>query len=98
MVTQALLLIGLRDLSGSQVAIALAGWDTRNDHQLASRLRLPEGPESHTGAWANWLRSTPTTVATQALVEVLNQYPHSEPVIAALSSLYRESLASASAK
>jgi tetratricopeptide (TPR) repeat protein len=97
-VTQALLLIGLRDLSGSQVAIALAGWDTRNDHQLASRLRLPEGPESHTGAWANWLRSTPTTVATQALVEVLNQYPHSEPVIAALSSLYRESLASASAK
>jgi cellulose synthase operon protein C len=97
-VTQALLVIGMPEVTSARVgelASALAEWDARNDYRVASRLRLPEGPKSTTGLWAEWLRSTPATVATQGLVEVLARYPNGEPVIAVLSSLYRESLASA---
>ncbi len=97
-VTSALRNVGLPNIRDSQVerlAIALAGWDARTDHLLASELRLPQGPESYAPAWAEWLRKTPTTTATQVLAAFLNQYPSSEPVIAVVSSLYRESLASA---
>ena len=99
-VTSALRHIGLPSMRGSQVkelATALAGWDARTNYQLASELRLPQEPESHTGAWADWLRKTPPTAAAQVLAAFLKQHPPSEPVIAVLSSLYRESLASASA-
>ena len=99
-VTSALRHIGLPSMRSPQVeelAIALAGWDARTDHLLASELRLPQRPESHAAAWAEWLRKTPMTSATQVLAAFLKQYPSSEPVIAVLSSLYRESLASASA-
>jgi len=95
-VLRALPLLGLRDLSSSQVgelATALAQWDARNNHQPASGLRLPAGPGSQTGAWDEWLRNTPTKAATQSLADILNRYPHGEPVIAVLSSIYRESLA-----
>jgi cellulose synthase operon protein C len=102
LVTQALLVIGMPRVTGARVgelASALAEWDARNDHQVALRLRLPEGPESTTGPWAEWLRSTPATVVTQALVAVLATYPDGAlPVTALLSILYRESLASASTR
>lgn len=100
-VSSALRHIGLPSMRSPQVeelAIALTGWDARVDHLLASELRLPQGPESHASAWAEWLRKTQTTTAAQVLAAFLNQYrPSSEPVIAVLSSLYRESLASAPA-
>ena len=95
-VIQALLLFGLPELSSSQagkLGTALAQWDASNNHRLASGLHLPTRPGSQAGAWDEWLRDTPTKSATQNLAAILDRYPHGEPVIAALSSIYRESLA-----
>jgi hypothetical protein len=101
LVVQALLNIGLPELSGSQVAefaVALARWDARNDRRPGVRLRLLEEGKDDADVWVQWLQSTPPPTVTEALVEILSRYPsNSEPVIALVSKLYRESLASASA-
>jgi tetratricopeptide (TPR) repeat protein len=101
LVVRALLNIGLPELSESQVAefaVALARWDARNGRQPRVRLRLLEKSEEDADVWVQWLQSTSPPAVTEALAEILSRYPsNSEPVIALVSKLYRESLASAEA-
>ena len=99
-VRQALSLLGLQGLARSQaedLAAALAAWDSRNNHLPASDLGLPGGPGDRTAAWAGWLGSNPTKASTQTLVELLDRYPGSQPVLTVISGIYREPLSTSRA-
>ena len=90
LVLQALLLLGLNDLPSSQaaeLAVALAGWDARNDHLPASELRLPTGPGGQTDAWAGWLQIGRRKRPRRHWWILCNRYPNGEPVITVLSTL-----------